>query len=156
MENSSTLDPFERKILALLQADSARSTAEIASEIGLSEAPCWRRIQKLKREGYIRKQVCLLDRHKLDLPIQVFVQIKLNAVGRSSLSEFEDAIKCFSEVLECYVLMGQFDFLLKIVSKDISTYERFFFDQLSRVPGIQDANSMVAMSEIKSTTELPI
>ena len=153
---SNSLDPFERKILALLQADAARSTAEIASAIGLSEAPCWRRIQKLKREGYIRKQVCLLDRQKLNLLIQVFVQIKLNAVGRQGLSEFEEAIKKFPEVLECYVLMGKFDFMLRIVCKDISTYERFFFDQLSRVPGIQDANSMVAMSEIKSTTELPL
>ena len=150
------LDSYERRILKLLQTDSARTNVEIAQEIGLSEAPCWRRIQRLKRDGYIRAQVSLLDRQKLGLATQVFAQIKLTAVARSNISEFANAIREFPEVLECYVLMGSADFLLRIVTNNIETYERFFFNKLSRVPGIQDVSSMVVMSEVKATTALPL
>lgn len=150
------LDPHERKILALLQNDSSRSNAEIAKEIGLSEAPSWRRIQRLKKDGFINAQVSLLNRHKVGLNTQVFALVKLTAVGRSNLSDFSDAIRQFSEVLDCYVLMGSVDFMLRIVTRDIEDYERFFFEKLSKVPGIQDVNSMVALSEIKSTTRLPL
>jgi len=150
------LDVFEKKILAILQRDASKPTTEIADEIGLSQAPCWRRIQRLKEEGYIRAQVCLLDRKKIGLKAQVFAQVKLTAVGRSNLSDFSDAIRQFPEVLDCFVLMGSVDFMLRIVAEDIEAYERFFFEHLSRVPGIQEINSMVALSEIKSTTELPL
>jgi Lrp/AsnC family transcriptional regulator len=150
------LDIHERRILAILQADSSRSNADIAAEIGLSEAPCWRRIQRLKKEGYIKAQVALLDRAKVGLHTQVLVQIKLSAVGRSNLAEFAHAIRQFPEVLDCFVLMGNFDFMLRIVTRDIEAYERFFFEKLSQVPGLQEVNSMVALSEIKSTTQLPL
>ncbi|MCP3732137.1 Lrp/AsnC family transcriptional regulator [Sphingomonas sp. MG17] len=155
-KSSATLDRFEHKLLGLLQQDSTRSNAELAELVGLSEAPCWRRVQRLKRDGYIREQVSLLDRRKLGLNTQVFAQIKLTAVGRSNLNEFADAIKAFPEVLDCYVLMGSADFMLRIVTQDIEAYERFFFEKLSKVAGIQDVNSMVALSEIKSTTALPL
>lgn len=151
-----TLDAYERQILAILQVDSSRPNAEIAAQIGLSEAPCWRRVQRLKKDGYIRGQVCLLDRRKIGLNTQIFAQVKLTAHGRSNLAEFSDAIRNFPEVLECFVLMGPVDFMLRIVAKDIDAYERFFFDRLSQVPGVQEINSTVALSEIKSTTALPI
>jgi Lrp/AsnC family transcriptional regulator len=150
------LDEFERKILAILQEDSSRSNADIAAEIGLSEAPCWRRVQRLKKEGYIRAEVSLLDRRKIGLNAQIFAQVKLTAHGRSNLAEFSEVIRSFPEVLDCFVLMGPVDFMLRIVAKDIESYERFFFDKLSQVPGVQEINSMVALSEIKSTTALPI
>lgn len=150
------LDDYERRILAILQVDSSRSNADIAKEIGLSEAPCWRRIQRLKRDGFIRAQVSLLDRRMVGLNAQVFALVKLNQVGRSNLSEFSETIRQFPEVMDCYVLMGSVDFMLRIVAKDIEAYERFFFEKLSQLPGIQDINSMVALSEIKSTTELPL
>ncbi|WP_206243698.1 Lrp/AsnC family transcriptional regulator [Novosphingobium terrae] len=150
------LDEYEKRILAILQLDASRSTTDIAQEIGLSQAPCWRRIQRLKDEGYIRSQVCVLDRRKLGLRAQIFAQVKLNAHGRAHLAEFSDAIQGFSEVLDCFVLMGSTDFMLRIVTRDIETYERFFFDKLSQVPGVQEVNSMVALSEIKSTTALPL
>jgi Lrp/AsnC family transcriptional regulator len=82
--------------------------------------------------------------------------VKLNAHGRAHLAEFSDAIRGFSEVLDCFVLMGSTDFMLRIVTRDIETYERFFFDKLSQVPGVQEVTSMVALSEIKSTTALPL
>ncbi|MGI4876298.1 MAG: Lrp/AsnC family transcriptional regulator [Janthinobacterium lividum] len=153
---SSDLDQFDLKILSLVQQDASRSTAEIADLVGLSQAPCWRRLQRLKETGYIRAQVALLDRRKIGLNAQIFAQVKLTATGRSNLEDFTLAIREFPEVLDCFVLLGPVDFMLRIVARDIEAYERFFFDKLSRVPGIQDINSMVALSEIKSTTELPL
>lgn len=150
------LDPFERRILALLQADSDRSTAEIAAAVGLSEAPCWRRIQKLKKEGYIRREVCLVDRQKVGLPLQIFLQIKLDAVGRANITGFSERMQEFPEVVECFLVMGNFDFLLKVVARTMADYESFFFDRLSGVAGIKDASSIVTMSEVKFTTSLPI
>lgn len=152
----SSLDEFERKILAILQVDASRSNAEIAAEIGLSEAPTWRRTQRLKKDGYIRAQVALLDRKKIGLNAQVFAQVKLTAHGRANLADFSEAIRNFPEVLECFVLLGSVDFMLRIVAEDIEAYERFFFDKLSKVPGVQEIHSMVALSEIKSMTALPL
>ncbi|KSL97194.1 Lrp/AsnC family transcriptional regulator [Pseudomonas aeruginosa] len=153
---SIPLDMYDQRILALLQEESSLSTAEIAERIGLSQSPCWRRIQRLKEEGVIRKQVTLLDRKRIGLNTQVFAQIKLNAHGRKNLTDFAEAMHQFPEVLECHVLMGAVDFMLRIVTRDIESYERFFFEKLSAVPGIQEVNSIVALSEIKSTTTLPL
>ena len=151
-----SLDVYDRRILALLQERADISTAEIAERVGLSQSPCWRRIQRLKDEGIIKGQVTLLDRKKIGLNAQIFAQVKLDAHGRSNLTEFAEKIRDLPEVLECYVLMGSVDFLLRIVTQDIEAYERFFFERLSMVPGIQEVNSIVALSEIKSTTVLPL
>jgi len=150
------LDAFDRKILILLQQDCSLSSAEVAERVGLSQSPCWRRIQRLKSEGFIKAEVALLDRTKIGLKTQIFAQVKLSAQGRQHLDEFSDAIRRFPEVLECWVLMGPVDFLLRVVAADVESYERFFFEHLSRVPGIQEITSTVALSEIKATTALPI
>jgi Lrp/AsnC family transcriptional regulator len=150
------LDRYEKRILALLQEDASLSVAAVAEKIGLSSSPCWRRIDRLEREGFIKRKVALVDRKKIGLNAQIFAQIKLNAHGRANLDEFAAAIRGFPEVLECYVLMGSVDFLIRVVATDIEAYERFFFDRLSQLPGVQEVNSTVALSEIKATTELPI
>lgn len=152
----SQLDRFEIKILRELQRDATQTTAQIAERVGLSVSPCWRRIDRLQRDGIIRKQVAILDRRKVGLNAHVFAQVKLNAHGRANLDEFSAAIQGFPEVMDAYVLMGTTDFMLRIVTADIDAYERFFFDQLSKLPGVQEINSTVALSEIKSTTELPL
>lgn len=151
-----TLDRFEREMLKILQEDASVSTAALAERVGLSQAPCWRRLDRLRKDGIIRAEVALIDRVKVDLNAQIFAQVKLNAHGRQHLEEFAEAMRSFPEVLECYVLMGSVDFLLRIVTRDIGAYERFFFEKLSQVPGIQEVNSTVALSEIKSTTALPL
>jgi len=153
---AETISAVDRRILAAMQEDSSRSTAEVAELAGVSQSVCWRRMQSLKDAGYIRREVALLDRRKLGLNAQIFAQVKLSAHGRANLSEFSEAIRKFPEVLECYVLMGHVDFLLRIVAEDIEAYERFFFEELSRLPGVQEVNSIVALSEIKSTTSLPL
>jgi Lrp/AsnC family transcriptional regulator len=150
------LDRYEKRILAVLQEDASLSTAAVAEKVGLSASPCWRRIDRLEREGFIKRKVALVDRKMIGLNAQIFAQIKLNAHGRANLDEFTTAIRAFPEVLECYVLMGSVDFLIRIVATDIEAYERFFFDRLSQLPGVQEVNSTVALSEIKATTELPI
>nr|WP_317893735.1 Lrp/AsnC family transcriptional regulator [uncultured Sphingomonas sp.] len=150
------LDDAERRILRVLQEDASLPTAAVAERVGLSPSPCWRRIDRLERDGVIRKRVALLDRRAIGLNAHVFAQVKLNAHGRAHLDEFAEAIRAFPEVLECYVLMGPVDFLMRVVAEDIEAYERFFFDKLSRVPGVQEVVSTVALSEIKSTTVLPV
>jgi Lrp/AsnC family transcriptional regulator len=153
---SEPLDQYEKRILALLQEDASLSTAAIAEKVGLSSSPCWRRIDRLEREGFIRRRVALVDRKKVGLNAHIFAQIKLNAHGRANLDEFAEAIRAFPEVLECYVLMGSVDFLIRVGASDIEAYERFFFNRLSQLPGVQEVNSTVALSEIKATTALPI
>jgi Lrp/AsnC family transcriptional regulator len=150
------LDTYEKKILRLLQDDAALSNADIAERVGLSASPCWRRIDRLERDGFIKRRVALLDRQKVGLNAQIFAQVKLNAHGRANLDEFAASIREIPEVLECYVLMGSVDFLLRIVTSDIEAYEKLFFNRLSQLPGVQEVNSTVALSEIKSTTSLPI
>jgi Lrp/AsnC family transcriptional regulator len=150
------LDTYERKILRTLQDDASLSTAAVAERVGLSASPCWRRIDRLERDGYIKRRVAIVERRKVGLNAQIFAQVKLNAHGRANLDEFAAAIREFPEVLECHVLMGSVDFMLRIVAADIEAYERFFFEKLSRLPGVQEINSTVALSEIKSTTALPV
>jgi Lrp/AsnC family transcriptional regulator len=150
------LDPIEKRILAVLQEDATLPLAQIAERVGISATPCWRRIQRLREAGIIKAQVALLDRRAIGLNAQVFAQVRLSAHGRERLEEFAQEIRGFPEVLECYVMMGSIDFMLRIVAADIDAYERFFFEKLSRVPGIQEISSMVALSEIKATTALPL
>ena len=150
------LDRYDRQILDLLQRDASLSAAEIGDRIGLSQSPCWRRIHRLEQAGYIVKRVACLDRRKLGLDVLVFAMVKLSAHGRRSLPEFAEAIRGFPEVQECFTLMGEMDFLLRVVTRDVQSYERFFFDTLSQLPGVLEVHSNIAMSEIKSTTELPL
>ena len=156
MSEPDTLDRDEKQILALLQEDASLSTSAVAEKVGLSSSPCWRRIDRLEREGFIKRRVAIADRKKLGLNAHIFAQVKLNAHGRANLDEFSKAIQGFPQVLECYVMMGSVDFLLRIVAPDIEAYERFFFDCLSQLPGVQEVNSTVALSEIKATTALPV
>lgn len=150
------LDKFERRIVRELQRDASQTTADIAAKVGLSSSPCWRRIDRLEKEGVIKGRVAVIDRRKIGLNAHIFAQVRLNAHGRSNLDEFSAAIRSFPEVLDAYVLMGQTDFMLRIVATDIDAYEQFFFNKLSKLPGVQEITSTVALSEIKSTLELPL
>lgn len=150
------IDEYERKILRELQRDAKQTTAEIADKVGLSPSPCWRRIARMERDGIILGHVAVVDRKAVGLNAHIFAQVKLNAHGRANLDEFSAAISAFPQVLDAYVLMGTTDFMLRIVAEDIEAYERFFFDSLSKLPGVQEINSTVALSQIKSSSELPI
>lgn len=150
------LDKTDRQILNLLQTIPGINTADVGDRIGLSQSACWRRMQRLRDEGIIKDQAIVLDREKVGLNTMIFAQVKLSSQGRSNLSDFAEAVREFPEVLECYVLLGSVDFLLRIVAEDIKAYERFFFEKLSQVPGVQEITSSIALSEIKYSTALPL
>lgn len=150
------LDQTDRRILGLLQTKPGIKATEIGERIGLSQSACWRRIQRLRDEGVIKDQPAILDREKVGLSTMVFAHVKLTTHGRSNLTDFAEAVRQYPEVLDCYVVLGNVDFLLRIVTEDIKSYEQFFFEKLSQLPGIQEINSSIALSEIKHTTVLPI
>jgi Lrp/AsnC family transcriptional regulator len=150
------IDEIDRSILAALQEDASRSAAEIAKEVGLSQSPCWRRIQRLKDQGCILKIVALLDRGKLDLNAQLFVQVKVAKNDLASLAEFSQVIRLFPEVLECHVILGAYDFMLRVVVQDMEAYEKFHFGKLTCVPHVREVNYVRSLAEAKYTTSLPL
>jgi len=150
------LDNIDRKILQLIQRDASMSASEIAEQVNLSQPPCWRRIKRLEEEGFIDRRVGILNRRKLGLNVVIYTEVTLTANGRQAVHEFEERIRSFPEVTECYVMLGRIDFLLRIVTQDVESYEKLFRDHLSQLPGVQELHSSVAMSEVKYTTELPL
>lgn len=150
------LDAIDRTILLLLQADATLSTAEIAGRAGASQSSVWRRIEKLEKAGIIKKRVAILDRHKLGLDMMVFAHVKLQAHGQRTLPLFEEAVRRFPEVVECHTLLGETDYLLRVITRDAASYEAFFRKHLSQVASVQFTNSSMSISEVKSTAELPL
>lgn len=150
------LDRIDRRILDLLQREGALPVAEVAGRTGLSTTTCWRRIQQLELSGVIRGRVALLDRAALGLEVTIFAHVKLSTQGRDALAEFAAAIRERPEVLDCYTTMGEWDFMLRVVTPDIKSFEAFYLDHLSKMPHVQSINSSVAVTVIKETTVLPI
>ncbi|MCP4993300.1 MAG: Lrp/AsnC family transcriptional regulator [Gammaproteobacteria bacterium] len=146
----------ELEILSLLQRDATLSVAEMAEQTRMSPSPCWRRVNRLQEEGVVKKKVAILDPNSLGLSVVVFAEVKLNGHTRPSLDAFAEAIQRFPEVQECYVVVGDVDFLLKIMTRDIESYQHFFYDQLSQLEEVQEVKSMIALNPIKHTTELPL
>ena len=158
MENKTSVvvSETDRQILALLQKDANLSVAEIAEQVGLSQSPCWRRISRLEQEGVIRNRVALLDPSRLGLGVTIFVNVRLSAHQNQSLLDFEKAICAFPEVMECYTTTGTMDFLLKIMTRDIHSYETFFRDHLSQMAAVQEVHSSIAITQLKYTTQMPL
>ena len=150
------LDHTDRRILGLLQQEPGINAAELGEKIGLSQSAVWRRIQSLREQGVIKEQPVKLDREKVGLNTMVFAHVKLTSHGRSNLAEFSAAVSKYPEVLDCWLLLGNVDYLLRIVTEDIKAYERFFFEKLSQLHGIQEVNSSIVLSDVKHTTALPI
>jgi Lrp/AsnC family transcriptional regulator len=150
------LSRSDLRILDLVQEHGELSAADIAERLGMSASTCWRRMGRLTELGVIKRRVTLLDREKAGLSVMVFSHVKLVGHGRDALLRFEQAVRAHPEILECYTLMGETDFLLRIVCRDIKAYEAFFLDHLSRFPGVQSVNSSIAMAVIKETTALPL
>jgi Lrp/AsnC family transcriptional regulator len=150
------IDPIDRRILDVIQRDGSLSAADVASQVGLSTTTCWRRIQQLEQSGVIKQRVALLDRSKLGLDVVVFVQVRLSTQGRDAIAQFDQAIRDRPEVLDCYTLTGEWDFCLRIVTRDMKEYEAFFLDHLSKIPNVQSVNSSIAVTVIKESTVLPL
>ena len=150
------IDQTDRRILEILQTEPGVNAAEVGERIGLSQSAVWRRIQSLRETGVIHDQPVKLDREKVGLNTMVFAHVKLTSHGRSNLADFSAAVREYPEVLDCYVVLGNVDYLLRIVTEDIKAYEQFFFEKLSQLPGIQEVNSSIVLSDIKHSTILPI
>jgi Lrp/AsnC family transcriptional regulator len=150
------LDKLDLQILDALQKDATLSTADIASRVGLSQSPCWRRINLLESAGVIRRRVALVAREKVGLDVLVFVQVKLASHGWQSLPKFKQKILSFPEVIQCFVIMGDFDFVLFVATRTIEDYNHFLQKKLAQVPGVQSLDSRIVLEETKNTTELPL
>lgn len=150
------LDRIDRRILDLLQRDAVASPVDAAAQVGVSTTTYWRRVSQLETRGVIKGRITLIDRDAVGLPLLVFCHVKLSSQGRDAIARFAQAIRKHPEVLECFTMMGEWDFLLRIVARDIGAYEAFFLDHLSKIPGVQSVNSSIALSSVKETTNLPL
>ena len=153
---STVLSKQDIKILGLLQSDASLSTASIAEKINISQSPCWRRINRMEEEGLIKGRVAVLDRAALGMEVVVFATINLTATGRQNLIEFEQDIVRHREIMECYTMTGIWDYMLKIVTRDIRHYEEFVRNTLTTSSAIRELHSHMAVTEIKNSTELPL
>lgn len=143
-------------ILRLLQQDASLTSTAIAERLNLSQSPCWRRINHIEQQGMIMRRVALLDRDKLGMEVVVFATVNLSAHGREQLEQFEREVAQFAEVVECYTMTGAWDYMLKIITRDVRHYEQFIREHLLTMPLIREMHSHIAVTEIKNTTELPL
>jgi Lrp/AsnC family transcriptional regulator, leucine-responsive regulatory protein len=150
------IDAIDAKILKLLQKDARLTFKEIAEKVNLSLTPTHERIKKLETDGWIEKQVCILNKRKLGISLIVYSQVTLSKQTREQSDIFGAAIKKLPEVIECSFVSGSFDYLLKIVVTDMDAYYAFHQNKLSAIEGVSLINSIFVLTEVKNTTEIPI
>ncbi len=151
-----TLDRYDRLILKELQKDGRISNVQLAATVNLSESACLRRVRALESEGLIDRYVALLSQKAVGLTGTVFVHIALRREEQSELAAFEEAVRDLPEVMECYLMTGEFDYLLRVVVSDMADFERLHNEGLTRLPGVSRVNSSVAIRTVTKTTELPL
>jgi Lrp/AsnC family transcriptional regulator len=149
------INKIDLQILSILQQDGTLPVSSVAEKVGLSVTPCWRRIARLEDEGYIRKRVVLLDAHKLNVGVTVFVAIKTSGHNQAWFEKFQAAVMKLPEVVEFYRMSGDMDYLLRVVVPDIAGYDAVY-KKLIKTADIFDINSSFAMEQIKYTTALPL
>ncbi|SMX47441.1 Lrp/AsnC family transcriptional regulator [Maliponia aquimaris] len=150
------LDETDRRILRVLQRKGRISNADLSEEVHLSASACHRRVQRLEAEGYLRDYVALLDERRLGLPTTVFVEIKLTAQANEVLDAFEKAVSRVPDVLECHLMAGTADYILKVVAEDTEDFARIHRQYLTRLPGVAQMQSSFALKTVFKTTALPI
>jgi len=150
------LDPVDKKILALLQKDGRMSLADVSANVGLSPSPCLRRIRILEKAGVIARTVAVLDQNVVGLPVSVFVSVKLERQREEALEQFSKAVARWPEVLECYLMTGSRDYLLRVVAADLAAYERFLKEKLTRIDAVASIESSFALKQVKYTNVLPL
>lgn len=152
----SELDAIDRSILDVLQNDARISNVELSEKVNLSPSPCLRRVRRLESEGTIRSYVTLLDPAEVGLPVSVFVQVSLERQVDDALENFERAIVARPEVMECYLMTGDSDYLLRVVAPDLEAFQRFLLDHLTRIPGVASIKSSFALKQVSYRTALPL
>ena len=147
---------FDLRILEEVQKDCSMSTTDLATRVGLSQSPCWRRLQRLKDEGFIKRQVAIIDRSKLGPNLYIFAFLKMTTLTEKQRAEFMRTIELTPEILECHTVFGEMDIILKVLARSLEWYQKFIFETILKLPGVQDIQSTVTLVELKSTTELPL
>ena len=150
------IDGIDAKILHLIQSNAALSVADIADSVGLSSSPCWRRIKRMEETGIIKQRVTVLDRKKLGLDFEVFVAVKLALLNRINMEKFESAVHRMPEVIQCASVTGAVDFMLRVVTKDMHSYEDFLREVLLSIDLISDVQSRIVLRQSKDSHALPL
>ncbi len=150
------LDALDRKILALLQADCRLTLGDVAERVGLSVSPCHRRIKRMEESGVILRYAAMVDQRKVGLPVSVFISIKLERQKEEDLERFARAIGLWQEVVECYLMTGPRDYLLRVVVADLMAYEQFIKQKLTRLDGVSSIESSFALDQVKFAVSLPL
>ena len=153
---ATALDAIDRRILAVLQENARVSNVELAEASGVSASPCWRRVRALEADGVISRYVTLVDPAAVGLPVSVFIQVSLEKQVETALEDFESVIQERPEVMECYLMTGDADYLLRVVVADLEAYERFLMDHLTRIPAVANIRSSFALKQVKYRTALPV
>ncbi|GGO99828.1 Lrp/AsnC family transcriptional regulator [Stakelama pacifica] len=150
------MDRLDLKLLDALQRSPDLSTADLAEQIGLSHTPCWRRLKRLEASGAIRERAVILDPQILGFPISVFAEVRLRQHDEATLEAFEESVRCRDEIVECFSMSGERDYLLRVVVGDVASYESFLKKVLLHLPEVASINSSFALNIIKITTRLPL
>lgn len=150
------LDHIDRKILAELQKNSKLTNVELSGLVGLSPSPCLARVKQLERDKVIRSYVALVDPVELGLSISVFIQVTLERQVERALRVFEQKMNSFPEVMECYLMTGDSDYLVRLIVPDIQALERFIVKELTTIPGVSNIRSSFALKQVKYKTALPV
>lgn len=150
------LDGFDIKIMQALQQQADISVQALSERVGLSHTPCWRRIKRLREAGILGANVALVNAKRVGLGVTVFVHAKLSSHDELVLAEFESAAIAMDEVIQCYIMSGDFDYLLRVVVPSIEQYEQTLKRRLVRLPGVQSLNSSFALRELKNNHQLPL
>ena len=150
------LDSIDLRVLAELQADGALSNVELARRVYLSPSPCLTRVRALEQSGVIRHYVALVDPKALGLGLNVFISISLKEQSKQALARFEQRIAEHDEVMECYLMTGDSDYLIRVAVTDIGALEKFILEQLTPIPGIEKIRSSFALKQVRYKTALPL
>ncbi|MAY67443.1 MAG: ArsR family transcriptional regulator [Rhodospirillaceae bacterium] len=150
------LDAIDRRILKAIQANARMRNVDLAEAVGLSASPCLRRVKRLEDAGVIRDYVTLVDQQAVGLPVSIFINVTLERQVEKALEEFEATIRSWPEVMECYLMTGDADYLLRVVTADLSAYERFLMDRLTRVTGVAAIKSSFSLKQVVYRTALPV
>ncbi|MBP8234124.1 Lrp/AsnC ligand binding domain-containing protein [Rhizorhabdus sp.] len=150
------LDQIDRKILNTLQHDGRITNQDLAAQAGISPSACFDRLRKLREQGYIDDIVALLNPKKLDRALLVFIEVMLDRTTNNVFDHFADAVKAMPEILECHMVAGGFDYLLKVRVQDMEAYRRFLGTSLTHMTGIRETRTYAVLEEVKYSTSLPI
>jgi Lrp/AsnC family transcriptional regulator len=150
------IDTIDKKLLALLQEDGTLSLNELSEAVNLTTTPCWKRLKRLEEQGIISKRVALLDPEKLNLSFTSFVQIKTTNHSHEWYQAFVDTVSLFPEVMEFYRMAGEYDYMMKVLVKDMKQFDEFYKKLVNSIDGLSNVTSTFAMEPLKYTTALPI